>query len=1372
VTVTLKPRDPAGLAKYATDVATPGSSIYRQYLTVAQFRQRFAPTDSEVAAVAAELRGHGLRPGPVSANGLAIRISATAGTLAHAFSTSFQRVELQSGRVAYANTAAPQIPASLAGTVQAVVGLDSLARAVPLGIKSPPASGRVDRVKPRVVTGGPQPCSNAVSDGTTFGAYTADQLASAYRFSDLYGAGDQGAGQTVALFELEPYSASDISTYQSCYGTSTSISNVPVDGFSSTGAGSGEAALDIEDVIGLSQGSNIKVYEGPNTSAGVIDTYNQIVSDNIAKVISTSWGLCEALEGTTDANSENTIFQEASVQGQSVFAAAGDSGSTDCGGHSLAVDDPASQPFVTGVGGTSLSAIGPPPTQSVWNDGTGKNGGGGGGGISSFWTMPTYQSGASGSLNVINTNSSGTPCSASGGADCREVPDVSADADQNTGYVVFFNGSWTAFGGTSAAAPLWAAFTALTNASSGCSGTAVGFANPALYQAAGNAYASDFSDVTSGTNNLSGSGLYPAATGYDMASGLGTPIGSGLPGGLCDITTGIPAVTLTTPASGSATNNTKPSFSGTAGTATGDGSTITVKIYSGSTTSGSLVQTLTTTQSAGSWSVAPSAALAEGTYTARAQQTNTNTSLTGFSAAHTFLIDTTAPANALSLTNKSGGGSYYPGSGTTVYYQGLSAGSFKLQNTVSDSGSGPASSAFGTLGGTTTGWSFTGSTVSSPAGGPYVSNAFAWTAGASSAPTEAVTGADKAGNTKLTTLSFTNDSAAPTGSITYTNGYANTGPISVSFSASDSGSGLNSSAGQLQRASATLSNGSCGTFGAFANVGTTGVSSPYSDTGVSSGNCYQYRYLVPDNVGNQATISSASVLKLDGSAPTNALSLTGNSGGGAFLSGGTLYYQGSTAGSFKLQNAVSDPDSGPASSTFGALGGSTTGWSFTNSTVSSPTGGPYVSNTLSWTGGTTSAPTESVTSADNAGNSSSPTTLTLSNDSTAPTGSVSASQNGSAVSVSFSASDGGGSGVAAAAGQLMRATSSGGCGAFGAFSPVGPVGVSSSYSDTSVTAGNCYEYEYVVSDNVGNQATIGPSAGVPVTTPPPSLVASFTFSPTSPLTAQTVSFDGTASQGSIASYSWNYGDGSTGTGASPTHAYAHAGNYTVSLTVSSGSSSDTTSHTVTVADRPPIASFTFAPSSPLSGQAVAFNANGSSDADGTIASDSWLFGDGSAGSGATPTHTYSQPGAYTVQLSVTDDSGSVAVTTHSVAISAPPSHAPTLNLHVSKQKLGLVLKHGLSLSGSSSQAASAQFQLALSGKDAKRLRLGNGRHAVVIASLKRQLTANKTIAITLQLTSKARKQLANVSSIRLKLTVTATGTGGKTIVSQSLLLKR
>jgi subtilase family serine protease len=548
VTVTLRPAHPAALAAYAEAVATPGDRMYRQYLRTGQFVRRFGPSSSTISTVDRELRASGLRPRAVSADHLAITVSGTAHDLSRAFATGFERYRLASGRVAYANTRAPLLPGSVAAFVQGIIGLDNVTLPHREGLATAARPDATDAT-PHVVTGGPQPCSAAKAAGPANDAYTADQLASAYSFSSLYGAGDLGSGQTVALYELEPNLTADIAAYQSCFGTSASVSYVKVDSGSGSGAGEGEAALDIEDVIGLAPEASVVVYQGPNSNSGAYDTYNSIVSQDRATVVSSSWGQCEASEGSAAATAENTLFEEAATQGQTIAAAAGDNGSEDCDLDSLAVDDPASQPDVTGVGGTTMSALGPPPTETVWNE-KANQAGAGGGGISTFWKMPAYQSGAPASLHVINANSSGTPCDAGSGNYCREVPDVSADADPYTGYVIYYDKAWTGIGGTSAAAPLWAAFIALTNASASCDGADIGFANPALYGVAGtSSYSSDFHDIKSGNNDYTGteSGKFPAGTGYDMASGLGTPDGATLPAALCGGGSTGNTVTVTNP---------------------------------------------------------------------------------------------------------------------------------------------------------------------------------------------------------------------------------------------------------------------------------------------------------------------------------------------------------------------------------------------------------------------------------------------------------------------------------------------------------------------------------------------------------------------------------------------------------------------------------------------------------------------------------------------------------------------------------------------------------------------------------------------------------------------------------------------------------
>ncbi len=218
--------------------------------------------------------------------------------------------------------------------------------------------------------------------------------------------------------------------------------------------------------------------------------------------------------------------------------------------------------------------------------------------------------------------------------------------------------------------------------------------------------------------------------------------------------------------------------------------------------------------------------------------------------------DPTPPVNAITVNGTA------VKSGNTVYYRGSVAGSFTLTNAVSDAGSGPASSTTAALTGTTTGWTHTPSTVSSPTGGPYVSAPFGWAATTTSSPAEVVTGRDVAGNTATTTLTFTDDSAPPTGgSLTYAAGYQAGQSVRVSFTGSaDAGSGV--AAYRLQRAQAPLSGDTCpatGSFSAFTDIGQPNPTSPYDDGQVTTGTCYLYRMVVTDRVGNQQVVTSASV---------------------------------------------------------------------------------------------------------------------------------------------------------------------------------------------------------------------------------------------------------------------------------------------------------------------------------------------------------------------------------------------------------------------------------------------------------------------------------------------------------------------------------
>ena len=223
VTVTLQSQDPAGLAAFATEVSTPGSPLYRDYITPAEFAQRFGATPQAVQAVDSSLESHGLVPGTVSANALSIPVTASAGSLSSAFATSFSRVALADGSSAIVNSQAPSLDSTIAPDVQGVLGLSTVSQEKPLLVQAHDATALAPADRAHIATGGPQPCAPAADTGQQDGGFTADQIAAAYGLSGLYQSGgangtpDEGAGQTVAILELESYDPSDIAAFEHCY---------------------------------------------------------------------------------------------------------------------------------------------------------------------------------------------------------------------------------------------------------------------------------------------------------------------------------------------------------------------------------------------------------------------------------------------------------------------------------------------------------------------------------------------------------------------------------------------------------------------------------------------------------------------------------------------------------------------------------------------------------------------------------------------------------------------------------------------------------------------------------------------------------------------------------------------------------------------------------------------------------------------------------------------------------------------------------------------------------------------------------------------------------------------------------------------------
>jgi hypothetical protein len=445
------------------------------------------------------------------------------------------------GRLFHAPADEPTIPASLAGIVSGIVGLDDAAVPTPGSLHRAPdvidaAWHSGFAIAPRQTDAGPE-------DGLT-----PSDVRTAY---NMTGIGQTGVGQTIALFEEDGYLLSDVQAYESYFGLpSTSITNIYVDGAGggvATVSGQAEVTLDIELALAIAPEAKILVYEAPNNGTSAADLYNRIATDDAASVVSTSWLSPEALQPASELNVLDAAFQQMAAQGQSIFACAGDHGAYEeygsagvTGDGPLGVASPASDPYVVGVGGTALTtgADGLYETESTWNEGS-PEAGAGGGGVSGFWTIPGYQSG------VIAPDSLGSNT-------YRNVPDVSLCAGQPVGYSVFVGSQWVFQGGTSCGAPLWAAFTSLVNEERASAGIGpLGFPNPAIYAIAKtSSYASVFHDIADGSTNL----YYPAVMGFDDATGWGTPNGEPLYEELISLTVGLSAAQINqfTPTSGPA----------------------------------------------------------------------------------------------------------------------------------------------------------------------------------------------------------------------------------------------------------------------------------------------------------------------------------------------------------------------------------------------------------------------------------------------------------------------------------------------------------------------------------------------------------------------------------------------------------------------------------------------------------------------------------------------------------------------------------------------------------------------------------------------------------------------------------------------------
>jgi uncharacterized repeat protein (TIGR03803 family) len=479
----------------------PGSPRFRQYLTPEQFTERFGPRQEDYEAVKQFAVQHGLQVTATFSNRVVLDVMGPVPQIENTFNIKLQTYQHpREARQFYAPDVEPSVPAGVA--VLDVSGLNNYSIPRPtLHITA------ASTASPQGTGSGPG------------GTFLGKDLRNAY----APGASQTGIGQMVGLLAFAAYAPTDVSIYEDTAGLPhVPLQPILLDGFDGTpgGLGTAEADLDIDMAISMAPALAKVVIFDAGPSGNLNDILNRMAASNQVRQFSSSW----AGFGPPHAASDE-IFQQMALQGQSFFQASGDGDSWN--------DDPVApyylwpddDPYVTSVGGTSLTMTGDGASyasETVWNYGyllrwSGSAGVGSTGGISTLYALPAWQKGLNMSANRGSTK-------------MRNYPDVSMLAG---GYAYVFNGStYTGGWGTSFAAPLWAGFTALVNQEAAANGDpAVGFLNPALYALGQSpSYTHCFHDITNGNNDPSPVGPieFPAVPGYDLCTGWGTPKGSNL----------------------------------------------------------------------------------------------------------------------------------------------------------------------------------------------------------------------------------------------------------------------------------------------------------------------------------------------------------------------------------------------------------------------------------------------------------------------------------------------------------------------------------------------------------------------------------------------------------------------------------------------------------------------------------------------------------------------------------------------------------------------------------------------------------------------------------------------------------------------------
>jgi kumamolisin len=490
--VVLKYRNQDDLDRLVEAQADPDSGQYHRFLTQPQFVEKFGPTADQYESTIKLLKDAGFTVTHTFSNRTVIDASGPAPAAEKMFSTQIDNVQLSDGSARYIETVSPTIPAQLGQTVFAVVGLDSAHKMHPMYQFS---STRSNPVK-----GTMQPNKAPILFGPDHGYGPA-----AYRIAYDFNTKALGQGQASAVVGDADFLDTDLSGFLSYFKEKQKVktTRVPVDGGAPPGISGDtvETNLDVETIVGVDPDTALYLYTVPSETQSIsnfTDMYNQIVQDNKAETVNTSYSQCETAFDPNFPKAADKIFQQGAAEGITFHASSGDNGVYTYGcSRSVSVGSPTDTPTGISIGGTTLEidhTTGKEISEVGWDET--------GGGVSVVFPVPSYQKGVK---NIIKSG--------------RNLPDVAFDANPNSGASLYYDGSFQGpIGGTSLASPIFGA--GITSVDQ-INKSRAGALNVTMYKqwnkvGYGKGKKAYFRDITVGSI-----GQYSAKTGYDQMSGIG-----------------------------------------------------------------------------------------------------------------------------------------------------------------------------------------------------------------------------------------------------------------------------------------------------------------------------------------------------------------------------------------------------------------------------------------------------------------------------------------------------------------------------------------------------------------------------------------------------------------------------------------------------------------------------------------------------------------------------------------------------------------------------------------------------------------------------------------------------------------------------------